>query len=58
MKESNRAELEYMADNLFGNGWRAEDREELQEEYGFTDHELDTICELLEEYENNSNEEE
>ena len=57
MKESNCAELEYMADNLFGNGWRAEDREELQEEYGFTDHELGTICELLEEYDNNSNEE-
>lgn len=34
----------YTVASLFDGGWRAEDREELKTEYGFSEDELDSIC--------------
>lgn len=38
------------AANLYDGGWRAEDRNDLIEEYGITEDYADDICELLAEY--------
>lgn len=37
---------------LYDGGWRAEDRDDLIEEYRFTEEEVSKICELLAEFEN------
>lgn len=43
----------YFALDLYGSGWRADDREELQYQYNFTDREVETLCEILEDIEKN-----
>lgn len=40
---------------LYDSGWKAEDREQLIEEYELTSEEADKICEILEEYEKENN---
>jgi hypothetical protein len=40
-------DLESTAAALFDGGWRAEDREQLKEEYDFTDDDLYLVCEKL-----------
>lgn len=40
-------DLSSSAAALYDGGWRAEDREELIEEYELTEEEADEICELL-----------
>lgn len=39
---------------LYDGGWRADDKEELIEEYDLTKEEATKLCELLEEYEKNN----
>lgn len=36
-KELTREQIAYDAKDLFAGGWRAADRDEMKEEYGFTD---------------------
>lgn len=38
---------------LYDGGWRAGDRDELIVEYDLTDEVVDTICEILKQYEEN-----
>ena len=38
---------QYSAANLYDGGWRADDRDELIEEYGLTEDEADDICKEL-----------
>lgn len=38
---------------LYDGGWRAEDRDELIDEYNMSEEEADAICEILAEYEEN-----
>lgn len=40
-----------MAGDLYGGGWRAEDKEWLKTEYELTDDEVDYLCDALEKYE-------
>lgn len=47
-KELTREQIAYDAKDLFAGGWRAADRDEMKEEYGFTDWEADTMAEELE----------
>ena len=50
-EELNREELKSMGLDLYGSGWRADDKEELQYQYNFTDWEVETLCEILKEIE-------
>lgn len=43
--------LEDGATSLYVGGWRAQDREAIQKEYGLTDGETDIIVDKLKEYE-------
>ena len=52
-EELNREELKSLALDLYGSGWRADDREELQYQYNLTDWELDALSESLEDIEKN-----
>lgn len=52
-EELNREELKSMGLDLYGSGWRADDREDLQYQYNFTDWEVETLCEILEDIEKN-----
>lgn len=38
------------AASLYDGGWRAEDRDDIKDEYDFTDAQVDRICEKLAEY--------
>lgn len=38
---------------LYDGGWRAEDRDDLIEEYRLTEEEASELCEILKEFENN-----
>lgn len=38
---------------LYDGGWRAEDRDELINEYNLTEEEADKLCEILAEFEEN-----
>lgn len=38
-----------MVNALMGGGWTSEDKEQLMEEYGFTDEEAETICLAMDE---------
>lgn len=40
------------ANNLYGGGWRSGDKAMLIAEYGITEEEADTLCEILAEFEN------
>lgn len=51
MESAKMIELETAAASLYDGGWRASDRKELKDEYGFTDEELDVVVEKLKEYE-------
>lgn len=51
MESAKMIELETTAASLYDGGWRAADREELKDEYGFTDEELEVVTEKLKEYE-------
>lgn len=42
---------------LYDGAWRAADREDLIDEYDFTEDEIDDVCEWLEEYERRENDE-
>ncbi len=44
-------DYESMAAALYDGGWRAEDKEQLQAEYGLTDDDVERIVDLLAEYE-------
>lgn len=46
--EMTREQIAYAAMDLFDNGWRAADREELKERYDLTDWEADVMAEELE----------
>lgn len=52
MESAKMIELETTAASLYDGGWRAADREELKDEYGFDDDELEIVVEKLKEYEN------
>lgn len=52
-EELNREELKSLALDLYGSGWRADDREDLQYQYNLTDWEVETLCEILEDIEEN-----
>lgn len=45
------SELQSIASNLYDGGWRADDREEIAGEYHLDNRNLDRVCELLKEYE-------
>ena len=47
-EEHTRDELKSLALDLYGSGWRADDREELKYQYNFTDWEVEALCEILE----------
>jgi len=44
-------EAQMIAEDLFHGGWRAEDRDEIQNCYGFEGEDLDTICDFIAEME-------
>ena len=44
------------ANNLYGGGWRSGDKALLISEYGITEEEADTLCEILAEFENDEKE--
>lgn len=44
-------DYEASAAALYDGGWKAEDRDQLIEEYELADEEADKICEILEKYE-------
>jgi hypothetical protein len=44
--------------NLYDGGWRAGDKAQLIEDYGITEEEADTFCEILAELENDAKEDE
>jgi len=44
-------DIESSAAALYDGGWRAEDRDELIEEYELAEEDADAICEKLKEYE-------
>ena len=46
--EMTREQIAYLAMNLYEEGWRASDREELKKEYDLTDWEADVMAEELE----------
>ena len=46
-----KAKYDSIASNLFDGGWRAKDRQQLKDEYGLNENELDEIVTRLEEYE-------
>ena len=48
---------DYGASSLYDGGWRASDREELAETYGLCDEYLDRLCEYLQKYEDEEEEE-
>lgn len=52
-EELNREESKSLALDLYGSGWRADDREELKYQYNFTNWEVETLCEILEDIEKN-----
>lgn len=43
------------ASSLYDGGWRASDRDQLRDEYDFTEDELDEVCGRLQEYEDEEN---
>lgn len=56
-KEPDRIEdIESSAAALYDGGWRADDRDQLIEEYNLHPDDADAICEKLEEYEDSENE--
>lgn len=52
-EDHTRDELKSLALDLYGSGWRADDLEELKYQYNFTDWEVETLCEILEDIEKN-----
>lgn len=52
-EELNREELKSLALDLYGSGWGDDDREDLQYQYNFTDWEVETLCEILEDIKKN-----
>jgi hypothetical protein len=50
-KENKMNDLEMTAANLYDGGWRAANKEELIEEYGFTVDEIEIIIKYLASYE-------
>ena len=53
MKGEKQAMKDYLASAaaLYDGGWRAEDKDQLVEEYELTEEEADKLCEILEELE-------
>lgn len=49
-------DFESSAAALYDGGWRAEDKEELMQEYDLTEEEAEKICTLLASYEDNRTE--